>query len=84
MDKNHIIMVLDLQKRGEQYDIEVPLHLTVNELFSALNEGFHLNIDSRDITQYYLSTENPIALLKGNKKISDYGLRNGTIIHFSR
>jgi len=84
MDKNKIIMILRLIKRNEQYDIEVPINVTANELFNALNEGFRLNIDSRDITQYYLKTENPIALLKGNKKISEYGLHNGTIINFAR
>lgn len=79
--KNTIIMSLYLHKRQEIHDIEVPLDITANELLTALNQGYHLGIDEKDIRQCYLKTENPIALLKGNKTIEEYQLRNGSIIN---
>ena len=82
--ENTIIMSLYLHKRQEIPDIEVPLNITANELLTALNQGYHLGIDVEDIRQCYLKTENPIALLKGNKTIEEYQLRNGTIINFTR
>lgn len=83
MDQN-IIIQLRLKKRNREIDVSVPIDLTANELIMALNEAFPLNIDSGDITQCYLQAENPIALLKGNRCISEYGLRNGSIINFTR
>ena len=31
----------------------------------------------------YLKSENPIALLRGNKTLAEYGIRNGTLINFT-
>ena len=35
---------------------------------------------SKIIFQYYLKADNPKALLRGNKTLKDYGVRNGTEI----
>lgn len=78
MDK--IIVVLCLEKRNEQYDIEVPLDISVNDLIMALNTAYNLGISTDDINSRYLRTENPIALLKGSKQLRDYKLKNGTKI----
>lgn len=78
-----IIMSLYLHERKQVHDIEVPLDITANELLAALNQGYHLNIDLQDRKQCCLRTENPIALLKGNRTIEEYGLREGTIINFT-
>ena len=58
--------------------------MTANELVIALNQAYGLGIDLSDITKCYLKTENPIALLKGNKTLEEFGLRNGTIINYLR
>ena len=40
------------------------------------------NIDN--IFECYLTSENPIAFLKGNKMLEDFGLHTGTRISFKR
>lgn len=77
------IAVLDLHKRKMKTDIEIPFDITANELVIALNQAFSLGLDTSNITECYLKTENPIALLKGNKTLREYKLRNGTVINFT-
>lgn len=83
MTKN-LILTLNIHKRNYMCDIEVERNLTANEVVVALNQAYGLGINLSDITQCYLKTENPIALLKGNKTLEEYGLRNGTVINFMR
>ena len=59
MDQN-IIIQLRLKKQNREFDVSVPIDLTANELIMALNEAFPLNIDSGDISQSYLQTENQL------------------------
>ena len=40
--------------------------------------GYFTFFDNED-----LKSENPIALLKGNKSLSEFGLRNGSIINYT-
>jgi len=61
----------------------VPLDISANDLVVALNSAYDLNIDVSDVKHCYMKTESPIALLKGNKLLSEYGVRNGTIINFT-
>lgn len=83
MEEKRIICILNLQKKKQVIDIDVPLNISANELIIALKQGFKLNIDTNDLSQCYLQVENPIALLKGNKTLEEYGLRDGTIIHYT-
>lgn len=64
-------------------DLEIPLDITVSELIFGLNEAYKLNIDTSTINSCYLKSENPIALLRGNKTLRQYGIRNGSIIYYS-
>ena len=82
--EERIIISIYLQKRQEMHDIEVPIDITANELLRAVNQGYGLDIDLKDITQCFLKTENPITLLKGNKTLADYKLHNGTVINYTR
>lgn len=82
--KNKIIMRYERQKTGDSFDLEVPLNITVNELLNALNQGLHLGINREDVSQCYLTTENPIALLKGDVLLEEYGLHDGTKLFFTR
>lgn len=70
--------------QNECAEIDIPLDITSNDLIYALNESFSLGLDSENIIDYYLVTENPIAFLKGNKLLDEYGIRNGTDIIFKR
>lgn len=82
--EERIIITLNLLKKREMHDIEVPIDITANELLLAINQGYELDVDLKDITQCFLKTENPIALLKGNKTLADYKLHNGTVINYTR
>ena len=83
MDQEKTIVILKLHRRGEAYDVEIPLDITAVELITGLNEAFHLEMDTLDTSRCCLKTENPIALLRGNKLLSEYGLHNGTVINFT-
>jgi len=76
-------VIFKIPKRQVEVDLEVPLHITANDLVIALNEGYLLGIDTGDIKNCYLKAEKPIALLRGNKPLKELGVRNGTVIIFS-
>jgi len=77
-----VIVFVD-HKRNCSVDLDVPLDITANDLVLALNTVYGLGIDTGNILNCYLKAENPIALLKGNKTLAEFGLRNGTVIHFT-
>lgn len=60
------------------------MDISANDLVAALNTAFDLGIDTGDIKNCYFQAERPIALLKGNKSLAEFGVRNGTIIYFTR
>lgn len=65
-------------------EIEIPLSITANDLIYALNNAYELGLNKENVFEYYLSSENPIAFLRGEKALTDFGLRNGTIIIYKR
>lgn len=83
MDKDMVTVVFHILKQKMVVDLEVPLYITANELVIALNTAYNLQIDTADVKQCYLKAENPIALLKGNKTLKEFGIRNGTRIYFT-
>ena len=84
MNNDTAIVVFNVQKRGVTVDIEIPLSITANDLVLALNTAYELEIDTSDIKNCYLQAENPIALLRGNKTLAEYGLRNGSVIYYTK
>jgi len=82
MNGNAIIKLV-IHKRNFETILEVPLTMSANDLVMALNDTYELGIDVADMKSWYLKTENPIALLKGNKTLGDYGVRNGTVINIT-
>lgn len=80
---NKAIIIFNIPKRNFSVDLEVPLNISANELVIALNSAYDLGIDVSDVKNCYLKAENPIALLKGNKLLCDYDVRNGTVINFT-
>lgn len=81
--ENKAIVIFKIQKRRFDVDLEVPLDISANELVNALNTAYDLGIDVSDVKNCYLKAENPIALLKGNKLLSEFGVRNATVINFT-
>ena len=77
-----IIVNFNIVDRNFSVDIEIPLDITARELVIGLNAAYELGLDTTDAKVCYLKAENPIALLRGNKLLSEYGLRNGSAIYF--
>ncbi len=69
---------------NSQTDIEIPLDITANDLILALNDAYSLRVDIDNIFNCYLAAENPIAFLRGNKTLREFGIRNGSYIIFRR
>lgn len=84
MQKETAIVIFKISKQKKTCDIEVPLYISANELITALDAAFDLGIDVSDIKNCYLQAENPIALLKGEKTLAAYGIRNGSIIYYRK
>lgn len=83
MNNETAIVVFNMTKRNIVKDIELPLFITANELVAALNEAYDLKIDISNVKNCFLKAEKPIALLKGNKTLAEFGVRNGTVIYFT-
>lgn len=81
--ENKAIVIFKIHKSNFEVDLEVPLDISANELVIGLNTAYDLGIDVSDVKNCYLKAENPIVLLKGNKLLSEFGVRNGTIINFT-
>ena len=83
MNKDTAIIVFVATKKRIKVDLEIPLDISANELVVALNAAYKLNIDTSDIKNCYLKAENPIALLRGDKTLAEFGLRNGSIVNYT-
>ena len=81
--KNSVIIVVNMVRRGERYDLEVPLDISANELCTAISEMFFPR-QQHKINQFYLKTEKPIALLRGERTLREYGIRDGSVINITR
>ena len=83
MDREKAIITFNIVDRDVSVDLEVPLSITANELVGALNSAYELNIDFADMNNCYLKAEKPMILLRGNKTLAEFGLRNGSVINFT-
>ena len=83
MNQDSAIVVFQMLKANRSVDLQVPLHISANEPVTALNKAYNLGIDTSDIKNCYLKAEKPIALLKGNKTLAEFGLRNGSVIQYT-
>lgn len=83
MDHDKAIITINLIKQNTTHDLEVPLDISANELCSALF-GLYFPSDSENSELFYLRSERPIALLKGESTLRKFGIRNGSIINITR
>ena len=81
MGRERIVAVLERHRERKRTDVDLPLNITANEAIIGLNQAFGLGMDTSDLSRCFLRTENPIALLKGNRTLEEFGLRDGTVIH---
>lgn len=82
--ENYITVLLKIWKTNQEHDLWIPNNITAKELLEAVVKGYHLEIDLEDISQCYLVAENPTVLLKGNEKLGESGIHDGTIINVMR
>lgn len=83
MNREVVTVVFQAPKKNFTVDLELPLSISANDLVIGLNDAYNLGIDTSDIKNCYLKSENPIALLKGNKPLSEFGIRDGSLIIFT-
>lgn len=83
MTRDKAIVTFLMEKKHQSVDIEIPLNISADELVKALNTAYSLGIKTDNPTNCFIQSENPIALLKGNKALKDFGIHNGSIIRFS-
>jgi len=83
MTSNNAIVTINLIKTGQNHDLEVPLDISASELCSALFQRY-LPEQHGDMQKYYLKAERPIALLRGERTLREYGIRDGSIINITR
>lgn len=76
---NAVILFWDM-KTDTRVDLEVPLSITADEFVHAMNQTYHLGMDSDNSA--YLQMEHPIALLKGDETLEKLGMRMGSIVLF--
>ena len=68
---------------AESMDLEVPLSITANELVNALNRAYQLGINTENMRECYLQAEAPVALLRGNKTLDEFGIHDGSHVYFT-
>lgn len=76
-----ITVVLYFYKLRKQVDLQVPVNITATEFIIGINKAYNLGINVDDLSKCYLRSENPIALLKGDKTLKEFNLINGSIIN---
>ena len=83
MQSTHAIITVRLMHSDVSYDLEVPLDISAGELCSALFERL-MPEKKEGVAQHYLRAERPIALLRGERPLREYGVRDGTLINIAR
>lgn len=78
--KDKIVVEVYIPQKSIHEDIEIPVNISANELIVALHSIYDLKINESNIFKYYLKTDNPKRLLRGNKTMQQYGLHDGTVI----
>lgn len=81
--ENTVVVVLIIPGKKIKIDLEVNLDITATELAVAINSAYELGIDTSNIRNCYIKAEHPIALLRGNKTLREFGIRNGTVIRIT-
>mgnify|MGYP000352052518 CR=1 FL=1 len=76
------VLVTFYYNKDANVDLEIPISISANDLVLALNQAYHLGIQTENIRNCYMIAENPIVLLKGNKTLEELGIRNGSVIYY--
>ena len=82
MSHKTAVIIFRIEDLNLETDLEVPLNISAHELILALDEAFSLGIDPLDMRSCYLKCRYPLALLRGNRTLADFGIRNASVISF--
>lgn len=83
MSQNRAVITVNLLRYGVSHDLDVPLDISAYELCQALFQKY-LPDRQEGASQYYLRSERPIALLRGDRTLREYGIHDGTVINIVR
>lgn len=78
--KDKIIVIVNIPFLNVRDDLEIPVNISAIDLISALSYIYKIPVERSNIFNYYLKADNPKALLRGEKPLIDYGLRDGSEI----
>ena len=84
MEMEKAIVIFKPNNSGVSVDLETPVNITANEFIYGVSQAFGLNIDMNNPKECYLKMENPIGLIRGESKLSEFGIRNGSIVRHDR
>lgn len=76
------IIIFKHSKTNQCVDLETPVNITANEFIYGISQAFGLNIDMNNPDECFLRMENPIGLLRGDTKLNEFGIRNGSIVSY--
>jgi uncharacterized ubiquitin-like protein YukD len=74
--------VISINRENIDMDLDIPLDITVIEFIGSLNGIFSLGLENESTSRWFVKSENPIALLKGERTLREFKIRNGSIIRF--
>ena len=83
MDNSVRILLIDHVGR-RRMDLEVDPDVTAMEFFAGLDSALGWSVDPQNSRECYLACENPIALLRGSHTLREFGVRDGSTIHYIR
>ncbi len=79
--KNRALVVVKNRMDGTERDFDIPLDISLNDFILALSSIYGVDLGEEKMGRRHLSVENPVTLMKGNRLLREYGLRDGSIIH---
>lgn len=77
---NKALVTVNIEGVKDEYELEIPLDISVKEICAALSKALKLEDRNIKISGYYIKTENPTCFLKGNDILMKYNIANGTTI----
>lgn len=81
--KDRAVVIVKRDKDNSVRDFDIPLNITLHEFLQSLYSIYGLKTDMEKMGMMHLSVEKPIVLLKGNKTLKEYGLRDGSTIYLT-
>ncbi|MCR5669765.1 MAG: EsaB/YukD family protein [Butyrivibrio sp.] len=76
-----VIVMLKRNENDKGIDVELPTNITAGELIYGLNQGLSLGLNMNNPDDCCIRMENPVAFLRGDTTLEEFGIRNGSTIY---